>query len=94
MIKVLAACGNGMGSSQIIKMRIEKVLKDLGLKFSVDHSSVGEAKNQVKNYDLILISQQFVKDFPTSSEKTKIVGLRNLLDAKEIEQKVSEALAL
>ncbi len=94
MIKVLAACGNGMGSSQIIKMRIEQVLTKLNLKFKVDHSSIGEAKNQTKNYDLVLVSQQFVKDFPASNEKTKIVGLVNLLSANEIEEKVSEALNL
>ncbi len=94
MIKVLAACGNGMGSSQIIKMRIEQVLKQLNLKFKVDHSSIGEAKGQSKNYDLVLVSQQFVKDFPASNEKTKIVGLVNLLNANEIKEKVSEALNL
>ena len=94
MIKVLAACGNGMGSSQIIKMRIEQVLKELGLKHKVDHSSVGEAKSQTKNYDLVLVSQQFVKDFPSSNEKTKVIGLVNLLNANEIREKVSVALNL
>ena len=94
MIKVLAACGNGMGSSQIIKMRIEQVLTQLNLKFKVDHSSVGEAKSQSKNYDLVLVAQQFVRDFPESNEKTKIVGLVNLLSASEIKEKVSEALNL
>ncbi len=94
MLKVLAACGNGMGSSQIIKMRIEQVLKELGLKFKVDHTSVGEGKNQAKNYDLVLVAQQFVKDFPASDEKTKVVGLVNLLSAKEIREKVTAALNL
>ena len=30
MLKVIAACGNGMGSSQMIKMKISKVFKKLG----------------------------------------------------------------
>ncbi len=94
MLKVLAACGNGMGSSQIIKMRIEQVLKEMGLEFKVDHSSVGEGKNQTKNYDLVLVAEQLVKEFPASNEKTKIVGLVNLLSAKEIREKVSAALNL
>ena len=94
MLKVLAACGNGMGSSQIIKMRIEQVLKELGLEFKVDHCSIGEAKGMSRNYDLVLVSQQFVKDFPASNDKTKIVGLINLLSATEIKEKVSLALSL
>ena len=29
MLKVIAACGSGMGSSQIIKMKLEKVISEL-----------------------------------------------------------------
>jgi len=75
MLKVLAACGNGMGSSQIIKMRIEQVLKEMNLEFEVHHSSVGEAKGQAKNYDLVLVAQQLAKEFMNVPETTKIVGL-------------------
>ena len=42
MLKVIAACGNGMGSSQVIKMKISKVFKKLGVDAQVDHNSVGE----------------------------------------------------
>ena len=92
MLKVLAACGNGMGSSQIIKMRIEQVLRGMGLEFKVDHSSVGEAKGQAKNYDLVLVAQQLAKEFTNVPETCKVVGLVNLLSAQEIETKVKEAL--
>lgn len=94
MLKVLAACGNGMGSSQIIKMKIEQVLKELGLDFRCDHSSVGMAKSQAKSYDLVLVPQQLAKEFQNVPETTKIVGLVNLLSAKEIKEKVSIALGL
>ena len=94
MLKVLAACGNGMGSSQIIKMRIEQVLRQLGLDFKVDHSSVGEAKGQAKNYDLVLVAQQLAKEFTNVPETCKVVGLVNLLSAQEIEEKVKAALDL
>ena len=29
MVKVLAACGNGMGSSMVIKMKVENALRKL-----------------------------------------------------------------
>jgi PTS system ascorbate-specific IIB component len=94
MLRVLAACGNGMGSSQIIKMRIEQVLKEMGLEFKVDHSSVGEAKNQAKNYDLVLVANQLTKEFMNVPETCKVVGLVNLLSAQEIREKVTKALDL
>ncbi len=94
MLKVLAACGNGMGSSQIIKMRIEQVLREMGLQFKVDHASVGQAKGSAKMYDLVLVPQQLAKEFSSVPETTKVVGLVNLLSAQEIKEKVSKALGL
>lgn len=93
MIKVLAACGNGMGSSMIIKMKIEKVLKDMGVDHNIHHSSVGEAKSQVNDFDLILVAKPFVNEF-NSNGKAKVVGLVNLLSEAEIREKVTEALNL
>ena len=93
MLKVLAACGNGMGSSLIIKMKIEKVLKAMNLECEVHHASVGQAKTESAGFDLVLVSQAFVKEFPTTG-KAKVVGLLNLLSEDEIRQKVSEALNL
>ena len=63
MLKVLAACGNGMGSSMIIKMKIEKILKEMGKDCSVHHASVGEAKTQAKDFDVVMVSHMFAKDF-------------------------------
>lgn len=94
MIKVLAACGNGMGSSLIIKMKIEKVLKDMGLEFDVHHASVGQAKSDAKNFDLVLVGKPFVSEFNVTGAKTKVVGLVNLLSEDEIKTKVTEALGL
>lgn len=91
MLKVLAACGNGMGSSLIIKMKIEKVLKELGFEYDIHHASVGQAKGQAKDFDLIIVSQMFVKEFENAGAK-KVVGLVNLLSEQEIKEKVSEAL--
>jgi len=72
MLKVLAACGNGMGSSLIIKMKIEKVLKDMGLQCEVHHASVGQAKTDAKNFDLVLVSEVFIKEF-AGAGKAKVI---------------------
>jgi len=93
MLKVLAACGNGMGSSMIIKMKIDKVLNDLGIDHKIDHASVGQAKSAANDYDLILVSKPFVKDFRVTGD-SKVVGLVNLVSEEEIKSKVTEALGL
>ena len=89
MLKVLAACGNGMGSSQIIKMKIEKVFRKLSMPASIDHMSVGEAKSQASNYDAVFCSAALVDNFKVRG-KTKVIGLVNLLSESEIETKIKE----
>lgn len=93
-MKVLAACGNGMGSSQMIKMKIIKVFKRLKIDVDVDHLSVGEAKSVINSFDMVFVSESLVSNFTNTRSKTKIIGLRNLLSEVEIESKIREALNL
>lgn len=86
-MKVLVACLNGMGSSQMIKMKVCKVLKNLGIEATVDHMSLGEAKSSAKSYDVIFCSLALVDSFDVGT-KTKILGLKNLLSESEIEQAI------
>jgi PTS system ascorbate-specific IIB component len=91
MYKVVAACGNGLGSSQIIKMKIEKVFKKLGIPAAIDHMSIGEAKNTENNYDILFCSIGLTSSFSNLRNKeTKIIGLQNLLSETEIEEKLIE----
>lgn len=93
-MKVLAACGNGMGSSQMIKMKIIKVFKKLKIDVDVDHLSVGEAKSVISSFDMVFVSESLVSNFSNARSKTKIIGLRNLLSEVELESKIREALHL
>ena len=80
-----------MGSSQIIKMKIEKVFKKLGIPVEIDHMSVGEAKSQASGYDVVFCSAALTDNFKVKG-KTKVIGLVNLLSESEIETKIKENL--
>ena len=67
MIKVLAVCGSGMGTSMIMKLKVGKVLQKLGVQATHIASELKGGSN------------------------TKIIGLLNLLDEKELESKLTEA---
>jgi len=85
-LKVIAACGSGMGSSQIIKMKLEKVFKKLGIDADIYHTNVGDAKSQANNYDVVFCSESLVGTF--TGTKAKVIGLKNLLAEKEMEEKI------
>lgn len=90
MIKVLVACGCGMGSSQLIKMNCSKALKNMGVEHTIYHTSIDEAKSIAHDYQLIVVGENFVKAFQ-AKEGLIIIGLKNLMNKKELEAKLLES---
>ncbi len=90
MLKVLVACGCGMGSSQLLKMNCSNVLKKLGVEHTIHHTSIDEAKSTAHDYDLIVVGENFVDSFNVK-EGTKVIGLKNLMNKKELETKLKES---
>lgn len=88
-LKVIAACGSGMGSSQIIKMKLEKVFKKLGYEVDIYHTNVGDAKSQANNYDVVFCSESLIGNF--SGTKAVVIGLKNLLSEQEMTEKITAA---
>jgi len=43
-MKILAVCGFGVGSSMVLKMTIDKVIKELGLKATAENTDLSTAK--------------------------------------------------
>ncbi len=72
-LKVIAACGSGMGSSQIIKMKLEKAFKKLGVDAEIYHTNVGDAKSQANNFDVVFCSASLVGTF--TDVKATVIGL-------------------
>ncbi|MFU2163493.1 PTS sugar transporter subunit IIB [Streptococcus pluranimalium] len=89
MIKVLTACGNGMGSSMMIKMKVEKVLGELGVNaVQLVSCSIGEAKTLAASYDIIVASNHLIHELEGRTTG-QLVGLDNLMDEQEIKTKLS-----
>jgi len=83
MIKVLAICGNGMGTSLVIKMKVKKFLDANNIKADMQSCSLGEAKGYInQGIDIALCSQNLAKNI-TAPERTSLLGLKNLMDEKE-----------
>lgn len=92
MVKVLTACGNGMGSSMVIKMKVENALRGLGQSdFTVNSCSVGEAKGLAAGYDIVIASVHLIDELQGRTNG-KLVGLDNLMDDNEIKTKLQEVL--
>lgn len=92
-LKIIAACGNGMGTSMIIKLKTEKIAKSLGLDASVEALSMGQAKGFTNTADIIICSTHLASEFRTD-QKAKIAQVKNLMDDKEIAEALKLVLGL
>lgn len=88
MLKVIAACGNGMGSSLMVQMKIKEVLEENNVEASVEHMSVGDVKNQGANADVVFVSSALEHNLTQLKKKTIVIGLKNLLSKDEIFEKL------
>jgi ascorbate PTS system EIIB component len=91
-MKILVACANGAGTSLMAKMTAEKVIKSLNLKVEkLHHCSLSEGKSLSLQYDVVLCPLNFVSMFKDAEAKgTKVIGLRNVMSQKEMEDKFKE----
>jgi ascorbate PTS system EIIB component len=87
-LKILAVCGMGFGSSMVLRMTIESVMRELGVKASVVTSDIGTAKSE--SADLIVTSSEFSQLL--KSKGIPIVEIKNYVDKQEMKQKLMEVL--
>lgn len=93
MYKVMVACGNGAGSSLMIKLKVEKVLKGMGIQITkMHHCAISEGKSSATQYDVVFCPLNFASMFDRAKDSgVVIIGLKNILSEQEIADKVIEA---
>ncbi len=85
-VKFLCVCQMGIGSSVMLRINIEKVLKNLGIDGTVDSCTAGVAKGQAQQCDVIVTNQDVapvVRDFGKP-----IIELKNMVGTKELTEKI------
>lgn len=88
-MKILAVCGLGQGTSLILRMNVETVLRDMGVDADVEHIDVSAARSM--NVDIIVTSQELAEILGTDTS-AKVVIVNNYFDNAEIKTALSEAI--
>ncbi len=93
MLNILIACANGAGTSLMMKLTVEKVLKKKNLQVGkLHHCSLSEGKSAATQFDIVFCPLNFISMFKDAEAKgIKVIGLKNVLSQDEIEQKMAEA---
>ena len=84
--KILCCCGSGLGSSMLVRMNVEKALKQMGVSgVDVSHSSVSDATEGAA--DLFVVGKD-LEEFVHSLKN--VIVLDNIMDMNELNEKLNE----
>ena len=86
---IMCCCGGGVGSSFIVQMNVESVLRKHGIEgVSVDHVSVSEIS--MHKVDLFVVGSDLTAFL---AGKPRVVTLDNIMSVPELEEKLLAAFA-
>ena len=88
MIKIVTVCGNGIGSSLLLRMKVEAIAKDLGIEVEAESCDSNAAGG--KGADLYVTVKEFQDIFP---EGTKVCIVKSYTNRKKIEADLVPVLA-
>lgn len=59
MLNILCVCGNGMGTSTILKISVKNICEQNNIDASIESCSFGEAMSYLTNTDIVLTSPEW-----------------------------------
>ena len=86
MLKILTVCGNGIGSSLMLAMKIEELCKEEGINdIAVKSADFNSALS--KDVDIIVTVKEIASQFP---ENKNVIITRSYTNKKKIKEDVLE----
>lgn len=89
-MKIVAICGAGIGSSGILKVNAERVLKRLDIDATVVAADIGSLADVAGDAQVILTSAEFVDAIGKTF--ADVVVIENYFDTEELTTKLDAAL--
>jgi ascorbate PTS system EIIB component len=82
MYKALVACRTGMGSSMLLKIKVDQVIKENGYPISAEHSNLDALLSE--KWDFIVTMSDITDD--VKGKVPYCIAIRNLMDKAEIKR--------
>lgn len=91
MYKALVACRAGVGSSLMLKIKVNEVVKANDFPIEVEHSSLDGLSGF--NGEMIITLPDVAEELAQKNLPYKLIGIGNIVDKNEIKTKLEAALA-
>lgn len=89
-MKIIAVCGMGIGTSVLLKLNAEKVLKMLDVEATVDAADVASVRKVSFDAQIILTTPDLVDQL--QGLPAEIISIEHVFDIEELSTKLSKAL--
>lgn len=89
-MKILAVCGFGVGSSMVLKMTIDKVVKEMGIKATVENTDLSSAKAEIA--DVYFTSHELATEL-RNSVKNPVFSVKKYMDKEEVKSQMEKYLS-
>ncbi|MDT2707768.1 PTS sugar transporter subunit IIB [Enterococcus gallinarum] len=90
MHKALIACRAGVGSSLMLKIKVNEVIQENDFPIEVEHASLDAVSGFTG--DLIITLTDVANELREKNLQQTIIGINNIVDKKEIKEKIAAAL--
>ena len=76
----------------MLQKSANKGLTDMGFEITkIHHCSIAEGKSSASQYDVVFTPMNFLNMFDDAKKKgITVIGIRNVMSAKEVQEKVAE----
>jgi ascorbate PTS system EIIB component len=89
-VKIVTICGSGIGSSAVLKVNTERVLRRLGLVAEVVAADLASVGTAAADAQVILTSREWADLLPKTF--ADVIVIENYFDTDELSRKLEEAL--
>jgi len=88
--KALVMCRTGMGSSMMIKIKVDKLVRKNQYPLDVAHDAFSGYSGQ-QNIDLIITMDDLVEEFKNST--AYVIGIKDIMDVEYLESELNAYFA-
>lgn len=90
MHKALIACRAGVGSSLMLKIKVQEVVRENGWDIQIEHSSLDGVPGF--DGDILITLVDVAEELIQKEVPQKVVGITNIVDKEEIKSKLEAVL--
>lgn len=88
MIKIVTVCGAGVGSSMMLRVFTQQIMKDENIEAEVDAADIGSVNTN--DYDIVVTTSDFADLLRESS--AEVIRIDNMMDKVYLREQLLKAI--